>query len=341
MVCKILKTCQGKKFEIPPVWIMRQAGRYLPEYRQIRSNVPDFLSLCYNSKLACEVTLQPIKRFDLDAAILFSDILVPLNALGLEVKFVKNHGPQLENIKTEEDLSKISKINYDIFSRINDTVASVRANLAKEKALIGFCGSPWTVATYALESKSIDNFKISKIFAYNRNLLDKLIEILIETSIIYLEGQIKAGADIIKLFDSWAGALNNQEYERYCIEPNKKIVDYFRKNYPHIPIICLAKGSGEKYRKFADNVKPDILALDQQVDLSYMQELNNHYNIQGNLDPFILLLQDKRIIKQKVKDIIENLKNAPKAHIFNLGHGILPKTPIENVELLIDTIRNN
>lgn len=334
---KIIKILSEKKpLEIPPIWIMRQAGRYLPEYRAIRSEVRDFLSLCYNPQLASEVTLQPIKRFDLDAAIIFSDILVIPHALGVEVNFVKNEGPKLGKFNlTDLKISNIEKHLQPVF----EALALTKSKLDKNKSLIGFSGAPWTLACYMIEGGSSKSFEEVRRYAIEREAeFSQLIDILSESIIEYLSLQIKAGADVVKIFDSWAGVLPPTELRKWVINPAKKIVEKLKEKHPQTPIIAFPRGIGNSYKNYASQVKADTIALDQTVDRNWAKE-NINGVLQGNLDNFLLAFGSKEKIENEVSAILRDFSDAP--FIFNLGHGILPETPIENVELLIKLIRKN
>jgi uroporphyrinogen decarboxylase len=340
---KIINVLNKKQcYEIPPIWIMRQAGRYLPEYMKTRSQIDNFLDLCYNPKLACEVTLQPIKRFEFDSAIIFSDILVIPDALGVKVDFIKNHGPKLAKFDLENDLKnlKIANINNHL-KNVYEAISLTRSKLSNDKALIGFCGAPWTLACYMIEGGGSKNFdKVREMALKNEKLFAELIEILSESLKIYLTSQINAGADIIKIFDSWAGVLPPTQIQKWIIDPAKKIVNYLKENHPEIPIIYFPKSIGVNYEKFAQEVDCQALALDQNLEKNwakkYLQQ-NLNKTIQGNLDNFLLAFGDKKDIEKEVRNILDTFNDKP--FIFNLGHGILPQTPIENVELILKIIR--
>ena len=340
---KIINVLNKKQcYEIPPIWIMRQAGRYLPEYMKTRSQIDNFLDLCYNPKLACEVTLQPIKRFEFDSAIIFSDILVIPDALGVKVDFIKNHGPKLAKFDLENDLKnlKIANINNHL-KNVYEAISLTRSKLSNDKALIGFCGAPWTLACYMIEGGGSKNFdKVREMALKNEKLFAELIEILTESLKIYLTSQIKAGADIIKIFDSWAGVLPPSQIQKWIIDPAKKIVNYLKENHPEIPVIYFPKAIGVNYEKFAQEVDCQALALDQNLEKNwakkYLQQ-NLNKTIQGNLDNFLLAFGDKKDIEKEVRNILDTFNDKP--FIFNLGHGILPQTPIENVELILKIIR--
>jgi uroporphyrinogen decarboxylase len=304
----------------------------------IRKDSSDFLELCYDSEKAKKVTLQPIDRFDFDAAIIFSDILVLPHALGWKVAFKKGEGPILQKFETDKDLLYI---NNDFDKKINciyDTVNKVRLSLDKNKSLIGFAGSPWTVASYMLEGKGKQDFSVSKNFLYNnKKLALQLIDIITEKTIEYLLGQINAGVDIIQLFDSWAGVLSGEEYEDFVIKPTKKIVSLVKHKYPSLPIIGFPRGSGYLYQEYIDQTDIDAIGVDQFVPINTMKKWQENIIVQGNFDP-VLLLGKKEIIEKKANDILTCLDS--KNFIFNLGHGILPNTPVENVQFLVNYVRN-
>jgi uroporphyrinogen decarboxylase len=331
---KIIQNSKDSK--TTPIWLMRQAGRYLPEYREIRNIHKDFLSMCYNSKIASEITLQPIKRFDFDAAIIFSDILVIPHNLGVNIRFEENIGPIVEKIDNLEQIRNFKDHGY--LENIYEAVSITRSNLNKEKSLIGFAGSPWTVATYLLDEKNKKDFVESRKKIYrNDNLVQNLIEILTNETIRYLKNKIRSGCDIIKIFDSWCGVLSEDDFEELVIKPTARIVKEIKKDYPDITIIGFPKGAGYLYENYLNKTKIDVLAMDYTVPVSIMKKFQERITVQGNLDPVIMLC-DKRIIEERVKNIMDNLSQKP--FIFNLGHGILPNTPIENVEFLVNYIRN-
>lgn len=342
---KLINTLLKKeKFSNPPIWIMRQAGRYLPEYRAIRSDVKNFLELCYNPKLASEVTLQPIRRFDFDAAIIFSDILVIPDALGIKVEFVKNEGPKLEALTNQFDLKKL-KINHieKHLSPVFEALELTKSQLSKDKALIGFSGSPWTLATYICEGGGSKHFDIVKeLMIRDEKFFSELIEILTESIITYLSLQIKAGADVVKLFDSWAGVLSEDQFRKWVINPTKKIVKEIRLRHPQTPIICFPKGVGALYENFAREIDCNAIAVDQNLPRNWIK--NNLQKdlgivVQGNLDNYLLAFGNKQRIEKEVLEILKTFGEHP--FVFNLGHGILPETPIENVELVVKLVRGS
>jgi len=327
-----------ERFDKPPVWIMRQAGRYLPEYREIRSKAGSFLDLCYNPKLAAEVTLQPIRRFDLDAAIIFSDILVIPDALGVKVEFVKNEGPKLGDF----ELKNLQRKNLaKHLSPVFEALQLTRSGLDKDKSLIGFSGAPWTLASYMIEKGGSKNFEETRRFAIEKEEeFSQLIEILTDSVIEYLSLQIKAGVDVVKIFDSWAGILPPQELQKWVFAPAKKIVDTIKKTHPQIPLIYFPRGIGVNYETFARDITPHGLALDQTIEKNWAQKnLQQKYGqvIQGNLDNFLLAFGKKSEIEKEVMEILEKFVDHP--FIFNLGHGILPQTPIANLETVLKTLR--
>lgn len=330
------KTFQKQNNSIP-IWFMRQAGRYLSEYMEIRNHVGNFLELCYDSKKAADVTLQPINRFNFDAAIIFSDILVLPHALGWKVEFQKGEGPVLQKFETENDLKYLSDKFDKKINHIYDTVSRVRSVLDKSKSLIGFAGSPWTVASYMFEGKGKQDFSVSKSFLYTKpKLAKRLIDVLVEKTIEYLSCQIDAGADVLQLFDSWSGVLSGSEYDDFVIDPTKKIIEAIKAKYPQIPIIGFPRGSGFLYENYMKKTEIDGIGVDQFIPVDIMRKWQDRIVVQGNFDP-VLLLSNKDVIKQKADEILS--KMAKKNFIFNLGHGILPTTPVENVEFLVNYVR--
>mgnify|MGYP001142683955 CR=1 FL=1 len=332
-----LKTFKGTNKKTP-IWLMRQAGRYMPEYMKIRSSISDFLELCYDSENASKVTMQPIDRFDMDAAIIFSDILVLPHALGWDVAFKKGEGPILKKFESESDLNLLKDSFLPQINNIYDTVSKTRALLPKEKSLIGFAGSPWTVASYMLEGKGKQDFSVSKNFVYNKNLLaKKLISIITEKTIEYLSMQVKAGADVLQLFDSWSGMLNGEQYDDFVIKPTIEIISALKKKFPSVPIIGFPKGSGYKYDKYIEQTGIDAVGVDQFTPLSEINRWQKNIVVQGCLDP-VVLLGSKENIKKEAEVILSALDD--KNFIFNLGHGIMPNTPPSNVEYLVNYVRD-
>ncbi len=336
---KLINTLLKKeKSSQPPVWVMRQAGRYLPEYREIRSGVKNFLEMCYTPKFASEVTLQPIRRFGFDAAIIFSDILVIPDALGVKVEFVKNEGPKLG--KFELNNLKTSNIKHHL-NPVFEALDIVKSKLDSQTALIGFSGSPWTLACYMIEGGGSKNFeKTRQVAMRDPKYFSDLMEILTVSIVEYLSLQIKAGADVVKLFDSWAGVLPPEQLRKWVIAPTKKIVLELKKLHPEIPVICFPRGIGLMYEEFSREVNSQGLALDQNLEKNWVRknlQENLGQVVQGNLDNILLAFGSKEEIKKEVLNILESFGN--NHFIFNLGHGILPETPIENVELVMSLVR--
>ncbi len=323
-----------------PIWFMRQAGRYLPEYMEIRAKNSDFLQLCFNPELASEISLQPIERFDLDFIILFSDILVIPYALGQNVRFLKNHGPSLNCINSKKD---INYLNFNEclrkISNIFETIKILNSK-RRNKNLIGFCGGPFTVLNYMIEGgTSKTHSKIKKFVKEKRTEALDLMKILTELSIEYLKRQIESGANYIQIFESWAGLLESDEYIEFIIKPNKYISNEIKKYAKRINIIHFPRGSGKNYKIFAEEVFCDVLSLDH----SYPQELlgllrEKNVTVQGNLHPKELLGEAKNV-EVKTKEVLEKFKR--NNHIFNLSHGILPNTEINNIEMVIKVVRGH
>ena len=316
------------------VWFMRQAGRYLPEFREIRSQNQNFVKLCLNSELSSEITLQPIKRFNLDSAIIFSDILMIPYSMGQKVEFIKNQGPILEKFDIEKFLdnnkNSVTKKLQPVYSAIEKT----RKKLDKKKSLIGFIGAPWTLLIYMygvkVDKNNIDFEKIKS----KKSEINQVIDKLHETLCIHINNQIEAGADVIQIFDSWAGLIPELDLNNYCINPNLKLVDFCKEK--NIPVICFPKGIGRNYKKFNDIVKPDGINLDYTIDPSWAKQNLKNVVIQGGLNPKILLLNESEIIKNTEK-YLYIFNDIP--YVFNLGHGLLPETDPYKVEKLIKFYR--
>jgi uroporphyrinogen decarboxylase len=311
---------------------MRQAGRYLPEFREIRKKNPDFIKLCLNPDLISEITLQPLKRFDLDAAIIFSDILMIPYALGQKVEFKKGEGPILEDYNTTE-INLTSLVSIEKLRPIYQAIKQVKNKTKKN--VIGFTGAPWTLLVYMLNKKSPPkNFNFNFI-AQDKLLVNKLIEKLIEMITFHIIKQIEAGADIVQIFDSWAGLLPKEELPNYCFNPTLEILQRVKKF--GVPVICFPKGIKESYSDFCSTVKPDCISIDYDVDPLWIKEKANGIPIQGGLDPKILLT-DKKNIKKNTENYLNIFKDYP--YIFNLGHGVLPETKPETIEYIIQIVRN-
>ncbi|WP_323797867.1 uroporphyrinogen decarboxylase [Nisaea sp.] len=335
----LLNVLAGKTAEIPPIWLMRQAGRYLPEYRAIRAEAGSFVDLCLNPEMAAEVTLQPIRRFGMDGAILFSDILIVPYGLGQPLRFVEGKGPVLEPV-TDRAALKSLDINglSERVGNVYETVSRVRAALPSETTLIGFSGSPWTVITYMVEGGSSKDYAATKRWAYSDpEGFQELIDIVVEGTIIYLLGQAKAGAEVLKLFDSWAGVLSSRLFRMAVLEPTKKIVSAVKAQYPDLPIIGFPRAAGAHYLDYIEETGVDAVAVDTAMPLRWaVENIQTRMPIQGNLDP-IALLAGGPGLEAEVESILSTAASKP--FIFNLGHGILPTTPIEHVEQLVRQVR--
>ena len=335
-----LDTLSGHKTYRAPFWFMRQAGRYLPEYMAVRKKADGFLKLCLNSRLASEVTLQPMLRFEPDAAILFSDILIVPYGLGMSVDFVEGRGPILDAISNSSDIKRLKPEQHK--ARIEATYETVRLcrdKLSRDKALIGFAGSPWTVATYMIEGGASKNYAKIKGWAYkDEQSFNTLIDILTTATIDHLSAQIDQGVDAVKLFDSWAGVLSPSQFAKWVIKPTRDIVEAISLKYPTVKVIGFPKGAGHQYIDYVKKTSVDAVAIDTSVDLSWAaNELDEKVVIQGNMDPIALIVGGEPMLNQ-ANSIIDNMKG--RLHIFNLGHGVLPETPPENVEILANFLRN-
>ena len=328
-----------------PFWFMRQAGRYLPEYRELRASKNGFLDMAMDSKSATEITLQPVRRYGMDAAIIFSDILVVPYALGQNLDFIAGEGPKLDPLKNAQDIARLGYKEFDVkLSPVYEALSNVRTALRQEgfdhTALIGFAGSPWTVATYMIEGGSSRDFLNVKKMAYaDPENFSKLIDLLVEATSSYLIKQISAGAEAVQLFDSWAGVLDPDQFRRWVIEPTRRIVKLVREIHPHTPIIGFPKGAGPNYLVYVQDTGVTALGLDAQVSTKWAaRALQPLVPVQGNLDPICLLAGGDSLILA-IERIIADLKEGP--FIFNLGHGINKDTPPEHVEILVNTIRNS
>lgn len=330
----------GRKSERRPVWFMRQAGRYLPEYRKLREQAGSFLELCYSPELAAEVTLQPLRRYDLDAAIIFADILVVPHAMGNGLSFVEGEGPKLETVRNSSDLTRLKPgLKSKQFESVAESVNRVRRDLDSSISLIGFCGAPWTVASYMVEGKSSDR-ELARRFAYQReNWFRELIVRLVENSIEYLCLQIEAGADVVQIFDSWAGELPGDLFTEYSIEPIKDIVAGVKSRFPAIPIIVFAKGAGHRHSDIYLKTKCQALGIEAECSLEFLQAiLPSEAVIQGNLDP-LLLLCDEAVVRKEILKLVSAIPRD--RHIFNLGHGIKQQTNPDILRTVIETVRDH
>lgn len=339
---KILRALAGETLQTPPIWMMRQAGRYLPEYRATRAEAGDFLSLCYNSDLAAEVTLQPIRRYGFDAAILFADILLLPQALGADLWFETGEGPRLSTITREEDFAVLKGIDdiHDTLAPIYETVRILSRELPKETTLIGFAGAPWTVATYMIAGRGTpDQGPAHALKAENRALFEKIIDRLTRSTVEYLAQQIEAGAEVVKLFDSWAGSLEGQDFHDFALTPAKQIIAALKARYPDVPIIAFPREAGNNYIGFAKATGADCVAVDNSVSPEWVAEhVQSHGCVQGNLKSSHMVSGGQALIDE-TRHVVAALSKGP--HIFNLGHGITPDADPENVQIMIDTVRGS
>ena len=335
----ILEVLAGRRRAIPPVWLMRQAGRYLPEYRVVRSQVGSFLELCFTPKLAAEVTLQPIRRFGFDAAVLFSDILVVPYALGQEVSFESGEGPRLEALTDGRGLGLLREtIDANVVEPVYEAIACVKQGLAPEVGFLGFCGAPWTVATYMVAGRSTDDQAPARLFAYRDPAgFSRLIEILIVASVEHLVRQFEAGVDAVQIFDSWSGVLSPEQFCRWCVEPMREIVAGVRGRVPNARIIGFPRGAGSLLPHYVAGVPVNAVGLDWSIDRGFARGIiPGDVAVQGNLDP-LALVAGGRALDSAVDAVLAAFADAP--FIFNLGHGIAPETPIEHVQRMIARVR--
>lgn len=330
----LLAALKGQTHARPPFWFMRQAGRYLPEYRALRQEAGGFLAMCLEPERAAEITLQPVHRYGMDGAILFSDILIVPMALGQSLRFAEGEGPVLGELPESLDFAGAPTV----YAPVIETVRQVKAALSDKTTFLGFAGSPWTVATYMVEGGSSRDFAKTKAFFYTQpKQFEALLNSIVTATVDYLSAQIEAGADAVQLFDSWAGALAPLDYDRWVIEPNRQIVAALRARHPETPIIAFPRGSGALYKQFTEIVRPNAIAIDTQVPPDWAAEvLQPLACVQGNLDPLALVAGGKSML-EAAEHICGHLGRGP--FIFNLGHGIVPQTPPEHVAALCDFLR--
>lgn len=334
-----LRALAGETLPKPPLWLMRQAGRYLPEYREVRARAGSFLDLCYNPELAAEVTLQPIRRFGFDAAILFCDILVVPHALGQKLWFVQGEGPRLEPVADAKRLGEIhEEIDEEVLAPVYETVRRVRAALPRETGFIGFCGAPWTVATYMVAGRGTpDQGPAKELFARDPELFAQLIDRIVAASIFHLSAQIDAGVDVVQIFDSWAGSLGEDDFRRWCIAPTRRIVDGVRARHPKAKIIGFPRGAGRLIPSYVEGTGVDAVSLESEIDRGFVHaEIQSRRPVQGHLDPLVLRAGGPEL-EREVAAIRAAFGAGP--FVFNLGHGILPDTPIAHVERLVAAVR--
>ncbi|MFV1441093.1 uroporphyrinogen decarboxylase [Phaeobacter sp. JH18-32] len=339
---KLLRALAGETQDVPPIWMMRQAGRYLPEYRATRAEAGDFLSLCYNPELATEVTLQPIRRYGFDAAILFADILLVPQALGADLWFVTGEGPRLSTVTTESDFAKLGPVSdiHETLNPIYETVRLLSAALPRETTLIGFAGAPWTVATYMIAGRGTPDQGPAHLLRQENNpLFEALLNRITEATIEYLSMQIKAGAEVVKIFDSWAGSLSGEAFEKYALAPCRQITAALKQRHPEIPVIGFPREAGEKYVGFARATGVDCVALDNSVDPEWAAaNVQVDGCVQGNLASRHMVTGGQELIDDTHR-IVKAFGKGP--HIFNLGHGITPDADPDNVQRMIDAVRGS
>ena len=336
---KLIQTLQGIRQDVAPIWLMRQAGRYLPEYRKTRGTAGSFLDLCYTPELAEEVTLQPIRRFGLDASIVFSDILVVPDALGQKVSFVEGEGPVLEPITRLEELAKLDLARVvPHLAPVYETLRRLRKSLPPETTLIGFAGAPWTVATYMVGGRGTPDQGAAKAWAYRApEEFQKLIDLLTEATILHLTAQVEAGAEVLQIFDTWAGSLPELYFRRFALEPVKRITGALKVKFPHVPIIGFPRGAGSLAKDYFRDTGIDGLSIDTGVSPTWAKaELQPIGCVQGNLDPLLLIAGGPEM-RRGVEHVLAKLGQGP--FIFNLGHGIVPQTPPDHVAELVEIVR--
>jgi len=335
---RMIRALKGEVLERPPFWLMRQAGRYLPEYREVRKQSKNFLNFCYSPDLAVEVTLQPLRRYTMDAAILFCDILVIPDALGQQVQFLEGEGPVLDPLRSLEDIQKLSRDRvHDHLAPVYETVSRLAQDIPEQTALIGFAGAPWTVGVYMIEGRGgTDCSKILKWADEAPDDFQVLMDLLVESTADYLIRQIESGAEIIQLFDSWAGVLNEDQFRRWSIEPMQKIVKRLKQNFPEVPVIGFPRNVGTLAEAYVRETGVDGVSLDQVTPLDWIAEtLQPLCTVQGNLDNEILVTGGEELDRDVVK-ILKALGKGP--FIFNLGHGVMQQTPPEHVGRVADLI---
>ncbi|SLN22741.1 uroporphyrinogen decarboxylase [Roseisalinus antarcticus] len=340
MTKTLLRALAGETLPTPPIWMMRQAGRYLPEYRATRAEAGDFLKLCYNPDLAAEVTLQPIRRYGFDAAILFADILLLPQAMGADLWFVTGEGPRLSTVTTDAEVAALKGPDdiHDVLGPIYETVRILARELPPETTLIGFAGAPWTVATYMIGGQGTpDQGPAHALKAENRAAFEALLDRITEGTIAYLSRQIEAGAECVKLFDSWAGSLKGEDFQRYAVAPAARITAALKAAHPGIPVIAFPRGAGEKYEGLHAEIGAECIALDDGVSADWAAaHVQTGGCVQGNLASSHMVTGGEALVTETRK-IVKALAGGP--HIFNLGHGITPDADPENVHLMIDTVR--
>ena len=335
----LLAALSGRRRSVPPIWLMRQAGRYLPEYRELRAKAASFIDFCYNPPMAAEVTLQPIRRFGFDAAILFSDILVIPDALGQRVSFETGEGPRLDPIEAPAGLARLKEtVDLERLAPVFETIDRVKSALPASTAFIGFCGAPWTVASYMIAGRGVAEQGPARLFAYRHpEAFARLIDLLVESSIVYLLRQLGAGVEVVQIFDSWAGSLPPSEFARHVVSPLRRIVAGVKAARPEARVIVFVRGAGTHLSTLAQSVGADGYGLDTAGDPAWARGVvNGKTALQGNLDP-LALLAGGGALDREVSAVLAGFEGHP--HIFNLGHGVLPQTPIAHVERVLELVR--
>ena len=335
----LLSVLAGKREPVPPLWLMRQAGRYLPEYRALREQAAGFLDLCFDAKRAAEITLQPIRRFGFDAAILFSDILVVPHALGQCVSFVEGEGPRLDALKDPATFGRLrDQLDHAALAPVYEAITRVRQDLPAAVTLVGFCGAPWTVATYMIAGRGTADQLPARLFAYEHpDAFARLIDLLVDVSAGYLVRQFKAGVEAVQIFDTWAGILPAREFEMWCIRPHVRLIEKLRAEIPGARVIGFPRGAGTELGCYLDAVAVDAVGLDWTIELEFARTMiQKRRPVQGNLDP-LALLAGGAALDRSIDAILAAFAEGP--FIFNLGHGVLPETPLTHVERLIERVR--
>ncbi len=334
----LLSVLRRQARSVPPLWLMRQAGRYLPEYRDVRATTKSFLDFCYSPRKAADVTLQPIRRFHFDAAILFSDILVVPDAMGQRVSFESGAGPRLEPIETPEQAQRLGEFKLEHLSPVFETIDLVKTVLPPDVAFIGFCGAPFTVVSYMIAGQGTPDQAPARLFAYrNPDAFALLIDRVVEASIDYLARQIEAGVEVVQIFDSWAGVLPANEFQRWSAEPVRRIVEGVKARHPLTPVIAFIRGADSQLTMLTQMIRADAYGIDTALDPAWaVAQTASNVPLQGNLDPLVLVAGGEALDRE-VDSILAAFEGRP--HIFNLGHGILQQTPIENVERLVARVR--
>ena len=335
-----LQVLSGQRQAVPPIWMMRQAGRYLPEYREVRARAGGFLDLCFTPEFAAEVTLQPIRRFNFDAAIIFSDILVVPYALGRSVRFEAGEGPRLDPLDTPDKVVTLpGSADFAKLEPVYEALRRVRRELDPKIALIGFCGAPWTVATYMVAGHGTPDQAPARMMAYRHpDSFSKIIDVLVENSVQYLLGQLRAGADVLQIFDTWAGVLPPSEFARWSVEPTRRMIEGVRRQIPDAKIIGFPRGAGALLPAYVEATGVDAISIDWTAEPQLVRErVQTKVAVQGNLDP-LALIAGGTALDRAVDDVLANYANG--RLIFNLGHGIQPETPIAHVERMVKRVRD-